>query len=196
MGTRTRQNSVSFSEVTLEDIDGDGFVDSLASTDDHEVRVQRNTTGRTNLLAAFTNPLGGTVGLDYERYGNTVEHPDSTWALSRVEVDDGRPGDGVDVTVSTFDYEEPRFDRLFRQSLGFASQVLHELQMPVGVEPVILRGRHEFGVVRISARELSWANDIDNDNVAAAYAGLILILSIGATAVFLRLLPTREEQYG
>lgn len=121
------QNSVSFSEVTLEDIDGDGFVDSLASTDDHEVRVQRNTTGRTNLLAAFTNPLGGTVGLDYERYGNTVEHPDSTWALSRVEVDDGRPGDGVDVTVSTFDYEEPRFDRLFRQSLGFAKVTEEEL---------------------------------------------------------------------
>ena len=121
------QNSVSFSEVTLEDIDGDGFVDSLASTDDHEVRVQRNTTGRTNLLAAVTNPLGGTVDLDYERYGNTVDHPDSTWALSRVEVDDGRPGDGVNVSVSTFDYEDPRFDRLFRQSLGFAKVTEQEL---------------------------------------------------------------------
>ncbi|SIN86106.1 toxin TcdB middle/N-terminal domain-containing protein [Agromyces cerinus] len=121
------QNSVSFSEVTLEDIDGDGFVDSLASTDDHEVQVQRNTTGRTNLLSAVRNPLGGTVGLDYERYGNTVDHPDSTWALSRVAVDDGRPGDGVDVSVSTFDYENPRFDRLFRQSLGFSKVTEREL---------------------------------------------------------------------
>ncbi|MFF2275959.1 SpvB/TcaC N-terminal domain-containing protein [Agromyces sp. NPDC058126] len=120
------QNSVSFSEVTLEDIDGDGFVDSLASTDDHEVRVQRNTTGRTNLLSSFTNPLGGTVGLDYERYGNTVEHPGSAWALSRVAVDDGRPGDGADVSTSTFSYDELRFDRLFRQSLGFGKVTEHE----------------------------------------------------------------------
>ena len=30
-----------------------------------------------------------------------------------------------------------------------------------------------------------WANDIDNDHVAAAYAGLILLLSIAATVLFL-----------
>ncbi|GAA1757270.1 toxin TcdB middle/N-terminal domain-containing protein [Agromyces humatus] len=121
------QNSVSFSEVTLEDIDGDGFVDSLASTDDHEVRVQRNTTGRTNLLASVENPLGGTVSLDYERYGNTVAHPGSTWALSHVAVDDGRPGDGADVSTSTFSYDDLRFDRLFRQSLGFGKVTEQEL---------------------------------------------------------------------
>ncbi|MCD5345786.1 SpvB/TcaC N-terminal domain-containing protein [Agromyces sp. S2-1-8] len=121
------QNSVSFSEVTLEDIDGDGFVDSLASTDDHQVAVQRNTTGRTNLLSSYTNPLGGTVSLDYERYGNTVAHPGSTWALSRVAVDDGRPGDGADVSVSTFAYDDLRFDRLFRQPLGFGKVTEQEL---------------------------------------------------------------------
>lgn len=38
-----------------------------------------------------------------------------------------------------------------------------------------------------------WATDIDNDNVAAAYAGLILILSMVSTVLFLVLLPTREE---
>jgi multiple sugar transport system permease protein len=38
-----------------------------------------------------------------------------------------------------------------------------------------------------------WATDIDNDNVAAAYAGLILILSLLSTVLFLVLLPTREE---
>jgi multiple sugar transport system permease protein len=39
-----------------------------------------------------------------------------------------------------------------------------------------------------------WATSIDNDNVAAAYAALILFLSIGSTLLFLWLLPTREEQ--
>jgi multiple sugar transport system permease protein len=38
-----------------------------------------------------------------------------------------------------------------------------------------------------------WATDIDNDNVAAAYAGLILVLSLVSTLLFLVLLPTREE---
>ena len=52
------------------------------------------------------------------------------------------------------------------------------------------------GVTVLSEEAVRWANDIDNDNVAAAYAGLILILSIGATALFLWFLPTREEQYG
>jgi hypothetical protein len=46
------------------------------------VRVQRNTTARTNLLSTVQNPLGGTISLDYDRYGNSVDHPDSTWALS------------------------------------------------------------------------------------------------------------------
>lgn len=39
-----------------------------------------------------------------------------------------------------------------------------------------------------------WATSIDNDNVAAAYAGIILILSIVSTILFLWLLPTRQEQ--
>ena len=38
-----------------------------------------------------------------------------------------------------------------------------------------------------------WATDIDNDRVAAAYAGLILVLSMVSTLLFLILLPTREE---
>jgi multiple sugar transport system permease protein len=38
-----------------------------------------------------------------------------------------------------------------------------------------------------------WATSIDNDNVAAAYAAVILLLSIGSTILFLWLLPTREE---
>lgn len=134
------QNSVSFSEITLEDIDGDGFVDSLASTDDDEVRVQRNTTARTNLLSSFTNPLGGTVSLDYERYGNTVDNPDSIWALSSLSVDDGRPGDGADVSTSTFTYEGARFDRLFRQGLGFSKVIEREFDEQGAVKRITETG--------------------------------------------------------
>jgi multiple sugar transport system permease protein len=50
------------------------------------------------------------------------------------------------------------------------------------------------GTVVLAQEARRWATFINNDNVAAAYAGLILILSITATLLFLWLLPTREEQ--
>jgi multiple sugar transport system permease protein len=50
------------------------------------------------------------------------------------------------------------------------------------------------GTVVLAQEARRWATFIDNDNVAAAYAGLILVLSIGSTLLFLWLLPTREEQ--
>jgi multiple sugar transport system permease protein len=50
------------------------------------------------------------------------------------------------------------------------------------------------GTVVLAQEARRWATFIDNDNVAAAYAGLILILSISSTLLFLWLLPTREEQ--
>jgi multiple sugar transport system permease protein len=49
-------------------------------------------------------------------------------------------------------------------------------------------------VVALAQEARRWAVNIDNDNVAAGYAGLILILSIASTLLFLWLLPTREEQ--
>jgi multiple sugar transport system permease protein len=50
------------------------------------------------------------------------------------------------------------------------------------------------GVTVLAEEAQRWATDIDNDHVAAAYAGLILTLSIVSTILFLWLLPTKEEQ--
>ena len=50
------------------------------------------------------------------------------------------------------------------------------------------------GVKVLAGQAYTWATAIDNDHVAAAYAGVILILSIGSTLLFLGLLPTHEEQ--
>ncbi|GLI28356.1 hypothetical protein ARHIZOSPH14_25980 [Agromyces rhizosphaerae] len=121
------QNSVSFTEVTLDDINGDGYIDSLSTTDDDEVSARLNLHGKTNLLQTVANPLGGSIDLDYERDGNTYAHPDSIWTMSKVSVNDGRPGDGVDVLTSTFEYDGLAFDRLFRQSLGYSGVIEHEM---------------------------------------------------------------------
>jgi multiple sugar transport system permease protein len=82
---------------------------------------------------------------------------------------------------------------LLRPSLQVALILRAILAFQVFATVVALGGT---GVTVLSEEAVRWANDIDNDHVAAAYAGLILILSIGATGLFLWLLPTREEQYG
>ncbi len=50
------------------------------------------------------------------------------------------------------------------------------------------------GLTVMSQQTLEWANDIDNDHVAAAWAGLMLLMSIVATIGVLWLLPVRDEQ--
>ncbi|HWP35287.1 MAG TPA: hypothetical protein VNM66_06805 [Thermodesulfobacteriota bacterium] len=63
--------------------------------------MRRNRAARTNLLEALHRPLGARLALAYECGGDTSEQPQSRWVLSRVELDDGHPGDRVDVTAST-----------------------------------------------------------------------------------------------
>jgi multiple sugar transport system permease protein len=82
---------------------------------------------------------------------------------------------------------------MLRPSLQVALILRAILAFQVFATVVALGGT---GVTSMAEEAVRWANDIDNDNVAAAYAGLILAMSIGATVLFLRLLPTREEQYG
>lgn len=115
------QNSVSSSEVDLQDVNGDGYADSVKSTDDNSLTVRENKQADTNLLSTVHNPLGGTIGLTYKRDGNTVDNPGSVWDMASVTVNDGRPGDGVDVTHTGYSYDGLRYDRLQRTSLGYST---------------------------------------------------------------------------
>lgn len=111
------------SEFALRDINGDGYVDHLASSQDNELTVAQNRTERTNLLRGVTRPLGARMEFDYTRDGNTYDQPNSRWVLSRVAVDDGHPGDGQDVQLVTYEYEHGAFDRQEREFLGYATVV-------------------------------------------------------------------------
>jgi RHS repeat-associated protein len=115
--------SFSSSEIQLADINGDGVPDSLQSTSDGTISASLDKVGRTNLLRSVSNSLGGQIRLDYQRQGNTVDHPSSTWALSSVETDDGRPGDGADTLLSTFEYSGGNYSQLERQDLGYSKVV-------------------------------------------------------------------------
>ncbi|HEY0734504.1 MAG TPA: SpvB/TcaC N-terminal domain-containing protein, partial [Herpetosiphonaceae bacterium] len=107
-------------ETMFRDVDGDGYPDHVFSTDDGELTVARNRTDRTNLLKSIDRPLGATIELEYVRDGNTYEQPQSRWVLSKVAVNDGHAGDGVDTQVTTYQYEQGHYDRLEREFYGYA----------------------------------------------------------------------------
>lgn len=107
----------------------------MQTLDDNSLKVRENKQADTNLLATVQNPLGGTISLTYQRAGNTVDHPDSVWTMASVQVDDGRPGDGVDVRRTTYTYEGLKSDRLHRTSLGFAK--VTETEIDTAANPAV-----------------------------------------------------------
>ncbi|MBX3030638.1 MAG: sugar ABC transporter permease [Chloroflexi bacterium] len=80
---------------------------------------------------------------------------------------------------------------MLRPSLQVALILRVILAIQVFATAVALAGT---GLTVMSQQALDWANDIDNDNVAAAWAGLMLVISLTATVGILWLLPVREEQ--
>jgi RHS repeat-associated protein len=120
-------NSRSSTTADVQDVNGDGFADVVKSTDDTLVEVSLNQQGRTNLLESVVNPLGGSFIIDYSREGNTTDHPGSVWVMDTVVVDDGRSGDGYDVTTREFSYDGLNYDRAHRASLGFSTVTTTEV---------------------------------------------------------------------
>ena len=80
---------------------------------------------------------------------------------------------------------------MLRPSLQVALILRIILAIQIFATAVALAGT---GLTVMSQQTLEWANDIDNDNVAAAWAGLMLLMSIVATIGVLWLLPVKDEQ--
>src|SRR5262249_47413939 len=88
-----------------------------------------NKRGRTNLLRSITRPLGATVALDYTRAGNTTDMPHNRWVMSSRTVFDGIGALAADgaipgvahYEVSTFNYNNGKWDRAERMFYGFAT---------------------------------------------------------------------------
>jgi RHS repeat-associated protein len=137
-------NSRSSSSADIEDVNGDGYADALLSLNDDKLTVALNQQNRTNFLMSVTNPLGGSFTVDYERQGNTVDHPDSIWVMSRLDIYDGRSTDGATPAgtnttghyASTIDYAGLDYSRTHRASLGFDTVTVTELDTVDGDTPV------------------------------------------------------------
>jgi RHS repeat-associated protein len=106
-------------QQALRDINGDGFADQLQSTKDNQLTVAENQTGRTNLLKTVIRPMGSRIDIDYARDGNTYDQPHSRWVMSKATVDDGHPGDGPDVQLTTYTYSGGVYDRQEREFYGY-----------------------------------------------------------------------------
>ncbi|MGA4979370.1 SpvB/TcaC N-terminal domain-containing protein [Streptomyces cinereoruber] len=117
---------ISRAETSLRDVNGDGLADHVKSTRDNELLVAVNKAGRTNLLRSVSRPMGARIDLDYTRSGNTAAMPESRWVLSRTSVFDGLTGDGADTRLTTYRYEQGRYDRLEREFLGFGRVVTED----------------------------------------------------------------------
>lgn len=80
-------HSISRPTYALQDVDGDGYLDIVESEKESELKVTRSAIGRTNMLKAVTNSLGGTFTLDYA-------HTAPTYGASRRQMGDVFPHGG------------------------------------------------------------------------------------------------------
>jgi multiple sugar transport system permease protein len=80
---------------------------------------------------------------------------------------------------------------LLRPSLQVALILRTILAFQVFATVIAIAGR---GLTVLAAEAYRWYGDIRDVHVAASYAGLILILSVAATVIYLWLLPTSEER--
>ena len=113
------------STLRLTDIDGDGSPDHVARLAHEDfLRVKHNATAKVGLLRTIRLPQGGTIALEYERSGNTVDMPYNLWVLSSLTRDDGlsnlAPDRAEHQYRERFQYAGGYYDRGERLFYGYA----------------------------------------------------------------------------
>ncbi|MEL6668968.1 MAG: toxin TcdB middle/N-terminal domain-containing protein, partial [Bacteroidota bacterium] len=117
------------------DVNGDGFLDQVSSTEDSELRVRESTIGRTNMLATIHGPLGSRYEIDYAHQAGSYDQPLDQWVMSDLLVFNGVGGFGADFRRSVFSYESPKHDRHEREFLGFGQVTETQLDTENGDVP-------------------------------------------------------------
>ncbi|KOS07577.1 hypothetical protein AM493_17160 [Flavobacterium akiainvivens] len=117
---------------TLQDINGDGLVDVVETgSGNGSLTARLNQTGKANLLKKVNTPLGGSWTINYTRNGNTYDMPQSKWTLTSIDTHDGFTADsnagfGPDVTKTGVIYANPKQDRREREFLGYGTVTVQE----------------------------------------------------------------------
>ena len=119
--------STSRTEATFNDMDGDGNLDYILSTDEDHLVVRLSNIRRTNKLKSVTNAAGNSYVVDYELVKPTYENPNAKWVLQSVDINDGHVGDGIDHSIAKFKYEDGYYDRREREFYGFAKVIQQQI---------------------------------------------------------------------
>ena len=120
-------NSLSTTQSTLMDMDGDGYPDIVTSDSEESITVRCSKIGRTNMLRTVTQPFGGTITFDYTPVGNTYDLPLCKRVLASVTVCQSMVGNGATSMKSTFEYDDGYYDRRERCFFGFGKVTTRQL---------------------------------------------------------------------
>ena len=150
-------HSISRTTYSLQDVDGDGYLDIVESDKESELKVTRSAIGRTNMLKSVTNSIGGRFELDYAHSTPTYGHPGGKWVMSALTVDDGIHDDGP-LMKTAFEYADGNRDRHERDFLGFGKVITKSLDTENGAS-----------VYRQAVQEFAVDNYYASGNLVASY---------------------------
>ena len=150
-------HSINRTNYSLQDVDGDGYLDIVTSDSESELTVKRSAIGRTNMLKSVTNSIGGRFELDYAHSTPTYGHPGGKWVMSALTVDDGIHDDGP-LMKTAFEYADGFRDRHERDFLGFGKVITKSLDTENG-----------DGVYRQAVQEFAVDNYYKSGNLVASY---------------------------
>lgn len=125
------EHSINRTSYSLQDVDGDGYLDIVTSDKESELTVRRSAIGRTNMLKTVTNSIGGRFVLDYAHSTPTYGHPGGKWVMLALTVDDGIHDDGP-LMKTAFEYTDGFRDRHERDFLGFGKVITKSLDTEKG----------------------------------------------------------------
>lgn len=125
------EHSINRTSYSLQDVDGDGYLDIVTSDKESELTVRRSAIGRTNMLKTVTNSIGGRFVLDYAHSTPTYGHPSGKWVMLALTVDDGIHDDGP-LMKTAFEYTDGFRDRHERDFLGFGKVITKSLDTEKG----------------------------------------------------------------
>ena len=150
-------HSINRTTYSLQDVDGDGYLDIVESDKESELKVTRSAIGRTNMLKSVTNSIGGRFELDYAHSTPTYGLPGGKWVMSALTVDDGIHDDGP-LMKTAFEYADGNRDRHERDFLGFGKVITKSLDTENGAS-----------VYRQAVQEFAVDNYYASGNLVASY---------------------------
>ncbi|MBR7167546.1 MAG: hypothetical protein IKD33_01910, partial [Bacteroidales bacterium] len=111
--------SCNIDKVQIADFNNDGLPDFVTSDTKGTIRVHYNQLGGVNLLTKVTNPMGGTIDINYNLTESSIKNPNRMWVMDSVTVDAKNTPVGDSLMKTSFEYSNPYYDRYERTSYGF-----------------------------------------------------------------------------